>query len=105
MTLASQHRPRCAAGKRWGSFVGIRDPHSLWNGVGIISARVQKSHATPTMTTTLPPLTEVLDLMPDAVCVVDPEGRLLFVNASFQRIFGYAPEEVLGRQIFSLVHP
>lgn len=57
------------------------------------------------MTTTLPPLTEVLDLMPDAVCVVDPEGRLLFVNASFQRIFGYAPEEVLGRQIFSLVHP
>lgn len=57
------------------------------------------------MTTTLPPLAEVLDLMPDAVCVVDPEGRLLFVNASFQRIFGYAPEEVLGRQIFSLVHP
>ena len=43
--------------------------------------------------------------MPDAVCVVDPEGRLLFVNASFQRIFGYAPAEVLGRQIFSLVHP
>jgi|SRR6185437_4051979 len=57
------------------------------------------------MTTTLPPLTEVLDLMPDAVCVVDPEGRLLFVNASFQRIFGYAPQEVLGRQIFSMVHP
>jgi diguanylate cyclase (GGDEF)-like protein/PAS domain S-box-containing protein len=57
------------------------------------------------MTTTLPPLAEVLDLMPDAVCVVDPEGRLLFVNASFQRIFGYAPEEVLGRQIFSLIHP
>jgi len=57
------------------------------------------------MPTTLPPLAEVLDLMPDAVCVVDPEGRLLFVNASFQRIFGYAPEEVLGRQIFGLVHP
>jgi diguanylate cyclase (GGDEF)-like protein/PAS domain S-box-containing protein len=57
------------------------------------------------MPTTLPPLAEVLDLMPDAVCVVDPEGRLLFVNASFQRIFGYAPVEVLGRQIFSLVHP
>ncbi|HET9819181.1 MAG TPA: sensor domain-containing diguanylate cyclase [Rhodanobacteraceae bacterium] len=57
------------------------------------------------MPTTLPPLAEVLDLMPDAVCVVDSEGRLLFVNASFQRIFGYAPEEVVGRQIFSLIHP
>ncbi len=57
------------------------------------------------MITRLPPLTEVLDLMPDAVCVVDAEGRLLFANASFERIFGYAPNEVLGRPIFDLIHP
>ncbi len=57
------------------------------------------------MITRLPPLTEVLDLMPDAVCVVDAEGRLLFANASFERIFGYAPDEVLGRPIFDLIHP
>jgi diguanylate cyclase (GGDEF)-like protein/PAS domain S-box-containing protein len=53
----------------------------------------------------LPPLAEVLDLMPDAVCMVDADGRLVFANTSFQRILGYAPEEVLGREIFSLVHP
>ena len=53
----------------------------------------------------LPHLAEVLDLLPDAVCVVDVEGRLLFVNASFERIFGYATGEVLGRQIFDLIHP
>ncbi|EIL91520.1 MULTISPECIES: sensor domain-containing protein [Rhodanobacter] len=57
------------------------------------------------MIPTLPPLADVLDLMPDAVCVVDTEGHLLFVNASFKRIFGYTPEEVLGRRIFELVHP
>ena len=57
------------------------------------------------MTPTLPPLADVLDLMPDAVCVVDVDGRFLFVNASFQRIFGYMPDEVLGRLIFDLVHP
>lgn len=57
------------------------------------------------MITRLPPLDEILDLMPDAVCVVDAEGRLLFVNASFERIFGYAPGEVLGRPIFELIHP
>lgn len=57
------------------------------------------------MIATLPPLAEVLHLIPDAVCVVDVEGRLLFVNASFERIFGYAPEEVLGRPIFELLHP
>jgi diguanylate cyclase (GGDEF)-like protein/PAS domain S-box-containing protein len=53
----------------------------------------------------LPPLAEVLDLMPDAVCVVDAEGHLLYVNASFERILGYTPDEVLGRRIFELVHP
>jgi diguanylate cyclase (GGDEF)-like protein/PAS domain S-box-containing protein len=57
------------------------------------------------MTSKLPPLADVLDLVPDAVCVVDPEGRFLFVSAAFERIFGYAPAEVLGRQAFELVHP
>ncbi|MEO5830746.1 MAG: sensor domain-containing diguanylate cyclase [Rhodanobacter sp.] len=57
------------------------------------------------MIPTLPPLVDVLDLMLDAVCVVDAEGRFLFVNASFQRIFGYTPDEVLGQPIFELVHP
>lgn len=53
----------------------------------------------------LPPLPEVLDLMPDAVCIVDAQGCLLFVNASFERIIGYPPDEVLQRPIFDLVHP
>lgn len=57
------------------------------------------------MIPTLPPLADVLDLMPDAVCVVDAGGYFLFVNASFQRIFGYAPTEVLGQRLFDLVHP
>jgi diguanylate cyclase (GGDEF)-like protein/PAS domain S-box-containing protein len=57
------------------------------------------------MTAKLPPLADVLNLLPDAVCVVDNEGSLLFVSASFERIFGYAPGEVLGRRIFDLVHP
>ena len=53
----------------------------------------------------LPPLTEVLDLIPDAVCVVDAEGRFLYVNESFERIFGYTPDEALGQRAFDLVHP
>ncbi|HEU4814209.1 MAG TPA: diguanylate cyclase [Xanthomonadaceae bacterium] len=57
------------------------------------------------MPSTLPPLAEVLDLVPDAVCVVDPEGCFLYVSSSFERIFGYAPAEVLGRPTFDLVHP
>ncbi|GAA0888989.1 diguanylate cyclase domain-containing protein [Rhodanobacter soli] len=53
----------------------------------------------------LPPLADVLDLLPDAACVVDTEGNLLYVSSSFERIFGYTSDEVLGRRIFDLVHP
>lgn len=53
----------------------------------------------------LPPLAEMLDLVPDAVCVVDADGRFLFVSSSFERIFGYAPAEVIGLRTFDLVHP
>jgi diguanylate cyclase (GGDEF)-like protein/PAS domain S-box-containing protein len=57
------------------------------------------------MNPTLPPLADVLNLLPDAVCVVDVDGRFLFVSASFERILGYTPEEVLGRKAFDFVHP
>lgn len=57
------------------------------------------------MISKLPPLAEVLDLVPDAVCVVDAEGHFLYVNGCFKEIFGYAPDEVLGQRIFDLIHP
>lgn len=52
----------------------------------------------------LPPL-DLLDLLPDAVCVVDAEGHFVFVSAGFEHILGYARDEVLGRLAFDLVHP
>ncbi|MBA3597352.1 MAG: diguanylate cyclase [Methylibium sp.] len=49
------------------------------------------------------PLAHVLDLLLDAVCIVDTQGRFTFVSAAFERIFGYAPEEVVGRPMIDLV--
>jgi diguanylate cyclase (GGDEF)-like protein/PAS domain S-box-containing protein len=51
------------------------------------------------------PLANVMDLMLDAICVVDAEGRYLFVSAACERIFGYTPEEMLGRPMIDLVYP
>lgn len=51
------------------------------------------------------PLEQVIDLLLDAVCIVDPDGRYVYVSAGFERIFGYASEEVIGRQMLHLVHP
>jgi diguanylate cyclase (GGDEF)-like protein/PAS domain S-box-containing protein len=57
------------------------------------------------METSHPPLTTVIDLLLDAVCVVDPQGRYLYVNAGYERIFGYSAAEVLGRPLMEMVHP
>jgi diguanylate cyclase (GGDEF)-like protein/PAS domain S-box-containing protein len=57
------------------------------------------------MTPGLPPLSQVLDLLPDAVCIVDERGHLLFVNAAFERLLGHAADAVHGRLLFDFIHP
>jgi diguanylate cyclase (GGDEF)-like protein/PAS domain S-box-containing protein len=57
------------------------------------------------METEHPPLTTVMDLLLDAVCVVDPQGRYVYVNSGYERIFGYSAAEVLGKPLIELVHP
>jgi diguanylate cyclase (GGDEF)-like protein/PAS domain S-box-containing protein len=52
-----------------------------------------------------PSLSDCIDLLLDAICVVDKEGRYVHVSAGFERIFGYAPEEVIGTRMIDLVHP
>lgn len=51
------------------------------------------------------PYGNAMDLLLDAVCIVDAEGRYLYVSAAFEALFGYAPDEVIGRQMIDLVHP
>ena len=52
-----------------------------------------------------PSLETVLDLMLDAVCVVDAEGHFVYVSAACESIFGYTQEEMIGRQMMELVAP
>ena len=56
-------------------------------------------------TKTLAPLTNFIDLLLDAVCVVDAEGRFVFVSAACERIFGYTPEEMIGKAMIEMVAP
>jgi diguanylate cyclase (GGDEF)-like protein/PAS domain S-box-containing protein len=51
------------------------------------------------------PKDKLLDLLLDVVCVVDVEGRFLSVSAASERVFGYRPEEMVGRTTFELMHP
>ncbi|MCW8807904.1 MAG: diguanylate cyclase [Rhodanobacter sp.] len=51
------------------------------------------------------PLANVMDLLLDAVCMVDAEGRFVFVSAAGKRVFGYTPEEMIGRSMIDMVLP
>lgn len=47
----------------------------------------------------------VVDLLLDAVCMVRADSEIVFASAAFERIFGYAPAEVIGRRMLEMVHP
>lgn len=50
-------------------------------------------------------LTSFIDLLLDAICVVDAQGRFVFVSAACERIFGYTPDEMIGKAMIQMVVP
>lgn len=50
-------------------------------------------------------LDHVLDMLVDAVCVVDVSGHFVYASAACERIFGYTPQEMIGRQMLEMIHP
>jgi diguanylate cyclase (GGDEF)-like protein/PAS domain S-box-containing protein len=50
-------------------------------------------------------LLNVMDLLLDAICVVDVHGHFVFASAACERIFGYTPEEMIGRRMIDMVFP
>lgn len=46
---------------------------------------------------------EVVQTAPDAIILSDGDGRILSWNGAAERLFGYAPDEVLGRHLVMLM--
>jgi diguanylate cyclase (GGDEF)-like protein/PAS domain S-box-containing protein len=47
----------------------------------------------------------VVENSSEAVKILGYDGTLGYANPAFERLFGYAPEEVLGRNMHDFVHP
>jgi diguanylate cyclase (GGDEF)-like protein/PAS domain S-box-containing protein len=50
-------------------------------------------------------LAHVLDMLVDAVCIVDPAGYFVYASAACEQIFGYTSKEMIGRRKLDMVHP
>lgn len=51
------------------------------------------------------PAASFIDLLIDTVFAVDANARVVFVSASCERIFGYTPKEMLGKNMFDMMLP
>lgn len=50
-------------------------------------------------------LANFMDLLLDAICVVNTQGQIVFISAACKRIFGYTSKEMHGKSVLDLVHP
>ncbi len=47
----------------------------------------------------------VLTEISDVVTILDQEGTIRYESPSIEQVFGYDPEELVGRPVFELIHP
>lgn len=47
----------------------------------------------------------VVEYVPEILAVLDADGKILYVNPQTEKVLGYRPDDVEGRDIFELVHP
>jgi len=55
------------------------------------------------MTTKLPPFADLIEQAPDGVVIVNTDGMVVFANARMADLFGFAPGDLIGRPIETLL--
>lgn len=50
-------------------------------------------------------LSDYIDQLLEAICVVDADGRFVYLSSGCERIFGYKSTEMISRPMIELVHP
>lgn len=66
---------------------------------------VRGSHACDPakMTAQLPAFSDVIELAPDGIVILDGEGSIVYVNSRIVALFGYASSELVGRSVEALI--
>jgi two-component system sensor kinase FixL len=76
---------------------------AAWIGESLRQSRVRAAASTQDALEREAHLRSILDTIPDAMVVIDSSGIMQSFSSAASRLFGYAPDEVLGRNVMMLM--
>ncbi|MCC6728131.1 MAG: PAS domain S-box protein [Chthonomonadales bacterium] len=79
--------------------VDARPLPSMAAGCALVTHVAEARDGTPVTSGVAPTLGALVDACPQAIVVMDPEGRVRLWNHSSERLFGWTADEVLGRPL------
>jgi PAS domain S-box-containing protein len=71
-----------------------KDHHILEDQTLVIKAALKENNTT---------LNKIMDSSLDVICAVDANGYFLQVSAASEKVWGYKPDELIGKQLFDFV--
>ncbi|QRK13358.1 PAS domain S-box protein [Archangium violaceum] len=78
----------------------LRDEHGVLRGFSDVTRDISKrKRAEQALRETTQRLRAILETAVDGIITIDERGRIQDVNPATTRIFGYAPEELIGRNV------
>jgi len=72
---------------------------------GLLMDITDRIHAEEQLKTSEEKFRTLIQNSSDMVTILDPQGDIAYESPSFYKIFGYRPEDILGRNCFEFVHP
>lgn len=77
---------------------------STFNGKKIYTAIVRDVTEAVRYRQQIEQQSQILDQVSDAVSVVDPDGQIIFWNQAACRLFGWAADEIMGKNAYELLY-
>jgi PAS domain S-box-containing protein len=86
------------------SIYGVHTETGKMLGLGMLAHEIsERKQAEQTLKENQTALQGLFESAPDAIVVVDRQGRMVRVNAQLKNLFGYEPQELLGQTVEVLI--
>lgn len=76
-----------------------------YDGVSVVLDMTQQELAIEALRANEERLRLLIENSHDIITILQPDGTVTYVSASVQRVLGYRPDELVGRNIFDWMHP